>query len=296
MKTLRSLLLTSGIGLFCWFAVISFSHSASAQTLPPARFEDSFQIGRDRFLIKVKKSFITLAFGQFGEKIEFSVFKNGKFIHPTDRDGGTLIGCRQPFTQPKDRNPIQKLDLSGGTVQGWWLSTGESCGNRSMQRFLAIRPTPDGTYKSMTTISSSGIFARQVTKGKGIEVWTVRHQTDCGAWTRSYPKYQVLDGHPKLPEDRAQWPKYSDFGIKNTETIYPVDYVDLFVSGVANRDVHLLKAALTEFKKNGIPKPDDNGRDCYPEFLPKTEKDIQKIIDAYTVLDQVGLLDTEKFL
>ena len=277
--------------IFSCLAGLVFSQVVQGEALPPAQFEEVFTAGNDSFRIKAKKSFVTLATG-YGEKIEYSVYRNGKFIHPEEPSGGTLIGCRQPFTTPNDTNPIQKLAASG-ISRGWWIVTGEKCGNRSMRLYVAILPPlqNEATYKTETYKSNIGIFTRKIPNGEGIEVWTSKYFDDCGAWTLSYPKFDILEGHGKLPGDPAEWPKYSNFpqqDSKNTSNIYPTDFIGRFLTGIANKDINLLKAALGAFNQ---PTSSSLSEECKPKFLSKTKQDLQKIIDAYQVLDQARIKD-----
>ena len=275
------------------FCILTFSFVTSlawvqAQTPISANFEDSFQVGKDIFLIKAKKSFVTLASGP-GEKIEFSVYHNKKFMHPTDPNGGVLIGCRQPFATPKDENPIQKLQVSG-SIKGWWIHTKETCGNRSRQFYQAIIPQHmESTYSSRVFDSNfMGIFARNGIGGNSIEVWTFNYGEDCGAATLSYPKMEVLEGQSSLPENQSQWPRHLDFtgGEKKADSVYPLNFANMVLAGITNKNIPLLKAALLKFDATSFK----SNEGCHPLFGIKNKKDLESLIVAYETLDKLGLL------
>jgi hypothetical protein len=280
-------------GLACLAAVLVPSAARAGTTLAPADFEASFNVGKDQFLIKARKTFVELAY-QHGEKIEFSVYRNGKFIHPEDANGGTIIGCRQAYTTPKERDPIEPLLISGER-RGWWIVTGGSCGTRSTKLHAAVLPpmrAEQSTYEMYVVRSAGGAFARKAVDGNGIEVWSFKYFADCGAFTLSYPKMDVIDGHARLPTDPARWPKSSDFGqadSKDTNTIYPNDYTTRFLAGIANKDVALLNASRTAFKL-GQRTPWQIPKECRPEFLPDDERELEKIIAAFATLDHAGVL------
>ena len=84
--------------------------------------------------------------------------------------------------------------------------------------------------------------------------------------------------------------------VKGSGQIYHMTYsrfsifVSRFLAGMANKNMSLLAASaqiFDESTKSKIPK------ECIPKFLPKTKGDINKVIDAYKVLDQQRLLSFE---
>lgn len=253
----------------------------------PLRFEDSFQMGTTTFTIKGVVTSVTLSNGE-GEKIEFSLYRNGHFLHPRQLNGGRLVGCLQPQTGIS--NPLRRIDI-GGVTRGWWLKAHDSCGVRSTNQHLAVLPPAPSyidTYETKEFHTNfKGIVARAAVQGQGIEVWTYQYLGDCGAKTHFYPKFDVLEGVAKMPENPDQWPKSTDFEQNgNSTSIYPTDYLGRFITGISNKNAPLLKAALLAFDSAV-----QGDRDCGTQVLPKNKADLQKIIDAYETLDQAGLLE-----
>jgi hypothetical protein len=269
---------------------------AAGATPPPAQFEDSFRVGDDTFVLKAKRRFVELAYTD-GEKIELSVFRNGKLIQAEDASGGTIIACRQSFTTPNDRNPIERLIVSGER-KGWWISAG-GCGARSMKTHAAILPplkAEQSTYQIRVIKSDwRGVFARKTVDGDDIEFWSFKYYEDCGAWTISYPTLDVLAGRSRLPQNPGRWPKVSDFpqaDANDNASIYPADYVTRFIAAIANKDTALLKTTLSAFDKGSAPVS-PFPKECRPKILPGAKKDLQRIITAFETLDRAGILASE---
>lgn len=257
------------------------AYAENKNDLPPANFNDSFIDGTNNCAIHLKKSYVTTWSGP-SEKLEYSVYCNNHFMQPDSYDGGTLIGCRQPGTTPKDSNPITPLILNGKKV-GWWATTGDSCGTQSFSKYALVYPvtrdvSTHAYLNNVFTTNFLGITARPDPSNKGIEVWYGRYVW-CGASATSIAvphmatiPYDSIDQlSNKLPSQFSSWP----------QAFKPNDYQTAFLAGLANQNLDVLESSKELLKHETFTAKDG----CYVEGLPRTLQKLDEIINALKTLD-----------
>jgi hypothetical protein len=283
---------------------------------PSATFDHRYTIGQDTFLIRAKRTFVTISYAAGeGEKVEYSVYRNGKFVHPCDpNEGGTLVGCRTDRSSPKSRSPIRPFSVNASPA-GWLVESGKSCGSRSTDQYHVIwmnsrsLSSPFGCYQTTAVDSNAiGVLVRapsedtKTEKGpKSIEIWHHEYGPDCGAGTLSYPKRTVLSSdfsvRRTLPKDPKDWPKNSDFppyqfdqqSESRNASIYPASYAESFIVGWLHRDVPLLNRSLSLFPGPQPKEPSETFCNPIPEFVPRSAKSLKQVVSAVEVLNQAGL-------
>lgn len=265
-----------------------FFHGAYAENkevLPPAYFNDFFTDAANVCTIHLKKSYVTTWRG-FSEKMEYSVYCNNHFMHPDRYDGGTLIGCRQPFTFPKDTNPLKPLILNGKKL-GWWVISRDSCGTQSFSKYALVYPiihnnSPHIYHNNIFTSNFLGIVARPDSSNKGIEIWYGRYVW-CGpsATAIAVPHMKVIpydqtDHLPsKLPSQFSNWPQK-----------FKPNYQTAFLAGLANQNIDVLESA----KKLLTSETFTNKDTCYITDLPRTPQKLDEVINALKILERDHVL------
>lgn len=256
------------------FALTSPLH-ANKKGLTPGYFQDTYSSDGQSCTMKLKNTFVSLSrrSGAFGEKLDFSIYCNGDFLHPEFKEGGTLIGCRQPYTTPNSRNPITKAMVNGKQI-GWLLNTNESCGTQSLTLYALIRPDlKNGYYTSKKIISNYlGVLLQQRPDKQGINLWYSQY-VYCGAGATAIPVPLMihLDGEGKLPADFNQWP----------DSFKPT-YVRAFLAGMADKNVNVLESA----KKLLDEKTINDTEPCIANNVPRTKEKLEEIIEAMKILEK----------
>lgn len=245
---------------------------AQDKGLAPAHFEDSITLDGKTCSLKLKKSFVTLL-NNFGEKLEFSVYCDGKFLHPSINEGGILIGCHFPYTTPKSKNPIEKLVLSG-KQRGWLINTLEGCGNISYNTTAVVLPNPNENNYFMKKYASDYFkpLPRSHGNSNSIEVWyakTVSCDHKASSTSISFALLDVINGDAKLPNNFQEWP----------EALRP-DYSGAFLAGMANKN-----SAVLESAKKLLNEPLEEGT-CLPEGVPRSQKQLDEIIQAMKTFEK----------
>lgn len=248
--------------------------SAGENNLAPAYFEDSLNIGGKTCSIKLKKSFATLAWKKSGEKLEFSVYCNGKFMHSSDIHGGTVIGHQDsytPYTRLKDINPIEKLILNG-RPRGWILKTlidySFPCKSSTL-----ILPT-DFNYKMKTYISDLQPVIRQHLKTDNIEVWysTTRYHVPIALFDIIIMNLNDLGTPSKLPDNFNEWPD-----------AFKPNYEQAFVAGMMNKNTKVLETARNLLNESNYQK------ETTSYGVPHTKKKLDEVINAMKTLEKANV-------
>lgn len=267
--------------------VMVLSPLAGADKLE-ANFQDSYVVDGITYTLKLKKTFVQLGY-DYGQKLNFSVFVNGKFIFADIDEGGTALGCRQPLTAPKDVNPIERLVLNGKPA-GWQLNVHETCGTQSLTKGVLILPPsetqiwnpskkqnhffrdPDH-YLMKTFISNyKGVYVRPSADNDGIEVWYSKYFS-CGDYSKNFPVplMQVIGKNHKIPADVEKWPK---------EWSHP-GFQIVFLAAMADKNLALLQTSKKLLDEKNVSKDS-----CIAEGVPRTQQKLDEIIQSIKVLDE----------
>ena len=110
------------------------------------KYEDSYELNGVNFTIKVTVKDARNSMGH-GQKIYYSIYKNGNFMHPGNINGGDLVGCRYPFTELESNYSVSRIKDNSDTF-GWLISTGGICGNTFSYGNVLLVPNPDQIYQS----------------------------------------------------------------------------------------------------------------------------------------------------
>tara|TARA_B100001142_G_scaffold5774_1_gene5854 strand:- start:1067 stop:1915 length:849 start_codon:yes stop_codon:yes gene_type:complete len=114
--------------------------------IQPIKYEDSYELNGVNFTIKVTVKDARNSMGH-GQKIYYSIYKDGNFMHPDNIDGGDLVGCRYPFTEFESNYSVSRIKDNSDTF-GWLISTGGICGNTFSYGNVLLVPNPDQIYQS----------------------------------------------------------------------------------------------------------------------------------------------------
>ena len=114
--------------------------------IQPIKYEDSYELNGVNFTIKVTVKDARNSMGH-GQKIYYSIYKNGNFMHPGNINGGDLVGCRYPFTELESNYSVSRIKDNSDTF-GWLISTGGICGNTFSYGNVLLVPNPDQIYQS----------------------------------------------------------------------------------------------------------------------------------------------------
>ena len=115
--------------------------------IQPIKYEDSYELNGVNFTIKVPVKDAANSMGH-GQKIYYSIYKDGNFMHPDNIDGGDLVGCRYPYTEFESNYLVSRIKDSSDTF-GWLISTGGICGNTFSYKNVLLVPDPNQRYQGM---------------------------------------------------------------------------------------------------------------------------------------------------
>lgn len=247
-------------------------------------YESSYTIENTSFTIKLKIQEITTYYGQ--EKlVNYSVYKNGKFIHPKNYEGGRFISHSKKQC---------KLYLVGkhGKEFGWLIEGHGIDGNTHSYKYDLVIPNLSTTSKSKY-LNKQFVAKRfpliQINE-KVVSLWYYEQNWGKGGTSTSIyvprrldvitnnlfdieiRKGNILDGIEILNN-----PSIDDYLMPN--------FLGLFVAGIQDLNSNLMKYALEKyFNKNELSWYKGYG-------LPTTKKDLEELVKkvdtAHILYDQV---------
>ena len=124
-----------------------------------------------KFEIKASLSWVTS--NQYKHStilIQYSVFKDGKFVHPETVSGGTIVGR----ASGRWKNIAEEVSVELIEEIGWIVNVGAIRGNTSSDYYTIICPTPtysgEWIYKHCTFIAKEKPIIREV--DDRLEIWS----------------------------------------------------------------------------------------------------------------------------
>jgi hypothetical protein len=197
--------------------------------------ESTIQRDGSTHRIRVRVREATLQCGWRGEVGRYSVWRDGRFLHPADPQGGHLVGCRytalgftvRPF--PNESGPV-----------GWLLSTMAGCGVRSHHRHRLVLSPRRGfcdEYEEITFDSAPELVVRE--RDGAIEVWGSEERADRGAVSLFLPFVARIGDDlraRRVPLD----PNPSTWAEPYSNLSWPIVYA----VGLDQRDGAMMRAAV----------------------------------------------------
>jgi hypothetical protein len=223
--------------------------------IQPIKYEDSYELNGVNFTIKVTVKDARNSMGH-GQKIYYSIYKDGNFMHPRNINGGDLVGCRYPFTELESNYSVSRIKDNSDTF-GWLISTGGICGNTFSYDNVLLVPNPDKGYpdtyaeryftsKGIPTFIDNGSYKIDVIYnyqewGRGGTAWSifVPERLTIDLYASNYDidisKNRVIDIIKILNEDRSK----KGFG--------EIGFLQLYMSGFHNMDPALMMYSVNNY-------------------------------------------------
>ncbi len=231
--------------------IIAFSFG-QIQTI---KYEDSYELNGVNFTIKVTVKDAKNS-GGHGQKIYYSIYKDGNFMHPGNIDGGDLVGCRYPFTEFESNYSVSRIKDSSNTF-GWLISTGGICGNTFSYNNVLLVPDPNQRYPGMyaeyyftskripTFIDNNDykidVIYNYQEWGRGGTAWSiyVPERLTIDLYGSNYDidisKNRVIDIMKILNEDRIK------------KGLCEIGFLELYMSGFRNMDPALMMYSVNHY-------------------------------------------------
>ncbi len=215
------------------------------------KYEDSYELNGINFTIKVTVKDARNSMGH-GQKIYYSIYKDGNFIHPSNIHGGDLIGCRYPFTELESNYSVSRIKDNSKTF-GWLISTGGICGNTFSYENVLLVPDPNqryrGTYeeyhftsKFIPTFIDNDDYKIDVIYnyqewGRGGTAWSifVPERLTIDPYGSDISKNRVIDIIKILNEDRIK------------KGLNKIGFLELYMSGFHNMDPALMMYSVNHY-------------------------------------------------
>ena len=242
--------------------LIFFISGAVAQ-IKPVTTESIFQFDGNEYKIKVKVRDAANSSGH-GQIISYSVYLNNKFIHPADWDGGSVTGCRYPFTELQDNFTVSTLESDSISI-GWIISTGGICGNTKSSKLVFIIPP----HKRWGNLIEYELLAKQeplIRNNNGkIEIWYIYQEWGRGGTSTSIfvPQKIIIDPSKKYKYEIISKGNVLN-GILEIDTsewgYYKNHFLNLYVAGLNDLNIELM-----EYSLNNLYNSDET--DWYNSFF-----------------------------
>jgi hypothetical protein len=256
----------------CLILVAGSGVGVAAPPDGPGVHRNAFERGGCRYEIRAVAVDASLGFSS-GQRIAYTVRRDGKFVHPNDPDGGRLVGCRYAIHDPLDLYLAPFPDAEQPV--GWVMSTGARCGNGFEQRVrLVIPPNPENStsdgYVEATFVAKFGVRFRRTEAG--IEVWSSRQVWGNGGTSSSVvvPECRLVDGQGDVRSAPLD-PDWRTWGLPEDE---PVCFPTVYLAGLFEGNVALMRRALSS-----LHVPEFSGW-CTQFGLPADREGLRELCDA----------------
>ena len=176
-------------------------------------------------------------------RCDYSVYRNGEFLHPAQLEGGTTIGDGDV---PPGRVRVETISDGTDTV-GWMIGVGGICGNTFSWKWTLVRPTKDWMgcgYEVCSFLAKDEPIVRR--RDGVLEVWTQYQEWGLTGTAGSFfvPELRTVplrmdERHGirkvSLPADTDDW----------AELEYPSP-LGSFVAGASQLNPDLMEAVVAE--------------------------------------------------
>jgi|GEM_PF-6800817 len=250
--------------------------SIAMTQVKPIKIESEFKLEKNEYKIKARVNDAANYIGN-GQIIYYSIYKNKKFVHPRDWDGGNITGCRYPFSTLEDNFEIKELKFNDSSI-GWIISTGGNCGNTHSLKCVLILPPINDTN---TGYIEHEIFAKRMpiikSENGKIEVWYIYQDWGWGGTASSIfvPQKIVIDPVSQTIEKGNVFD-----GILELKTekwgFYKIHFLSLFVAGLNDLNMELMEYSLSNLYN---PKEVEWYSSFFGKELLVSKKDLKKVID-----------------
>jgi hypothetical protein len=253
-------------------SVFAFLFSFNVWAAPSQSY--TFKEGSAQFKLNATIKSVSVKKATPGVLIEYSVFKNGKFLHPDSEEGGRLLGCAYGYKSlPED----MVLPLAVNNKQdGWILSVGAICGNTFSRKIHLITVHPKGEEYHVKEVQSK--YSPNLRKSKkGIEIWTAYQEWGAGGTAGSFlvPRLYLAKEddsdsvvvRENLDSDITTWQQFKDF---------PFAFPSYFVAGMNEMNPDLMNNAIEKAFK-------DENSEWYKDVgLPENRKAAKEVATHLT--------------
>ena len=184
-----------------------------------------------------------------GQKIYYSIYKDGNFMHPRNIDGGDLVGCRYPFTELESNYSVSRIKDNSDTF-GWLISTGGICGNTFSYDNVLLVPdikynSTYGEYyftsKDIPSFIDNYLYIDVIYNyqewGRGGTAWSifVPERLTISNYDSDISKNRVIDIIKILNKDR------------NKKGLGEIGFLELYMSGFNNMDPALMMYSVNNY-------------------------------------------------
>lgn len=233
MKKSRKILVAS-LHLNHWSMILVSVLATTTFANASGRHEEArFSWHGKEFKLRVTVSEVTEPNTFENVKVEYTIHKDGRFMHRADQSGGVTWGCingGKALPLPKD---ILRPLLIGTQQVGWMFDLFAACGNAASKHLhmIVISDEKDrDAYNSKDFIGKVSPIIAAAPDGQSATVWSVYQEWGDGATVESFfvPRgFRVALNAPhqvfaeeRLPSDVTKWPRFA--GLPYTKPSYVV--------------------------------------------------------------------------
>lgn len=247
--------------------------------LSNAQISNTYQNSGNEYKI-VAKSWQTSNAYSHGINMAFSIYKNGKFVHPADMSDGRYVGCRYPYNGPGSKFSIEQITGFGNQKIGWVIKgMYNSCGaSYSSQKEIFIFPFKD-IYYSFSIDYQGELFETVITdiSKEKLSIWYNMYEWGAGrSKSDNYlvpRKINIIKGEYGMGIEKGNLM----IGVENIKKTIPKSdtyFVSLFNASIIDYNAKLLEYAY----KNYFKKEDFVLYDIYK--IPATDEEILRVIQT----------------